>query len=160
MSKIESQRLFLREAVLLAKNTARPLVLHVRDGGNGQAAMEVLDMLKQMGMTNLPIHRHCFTGTAEEHASWSEALPNCYFGITKASLDNEDTRDILLLMSQPSRLLLETDSPYLPMERKLSSTPWDIGLVAERTANLLNIPTPDLVRLCNRNASKLYKLSG
>ena len=93
------------------------LVLHVRDSGTGQAAREVLAMLQDMGMTDLPIHRHCFTGDAGEYFSWCTALPNCYFGIARASLDNQDTTDTLLLMEQPTRLLLETDAPYLPMGR-------------------------------------------
>lgn len=156
-SKIQSQRLFLREAILLANSTGKTLVLHVRDNGNGQAARDVLAMLQNMGMTNLPIHRHCFTGDANEFASWCTALPNCYFGIARASLDNQGTSNILLLMNQPTRLLLETDSPYLPMGNVLS-TPWDIELVADRTAQLLNISTSDLIRCCNRNASMLYRL--
>ena len=157
-SKIQSQRLFLREAIQLAKDTARTLVLHVRDNGTGQAAREVLAMLQDMGMTDLPIHRHCFTGDAGEYFSWCTALPNCYFGIARASLDNQDTTDTLLLMEQPTRLLLETDAPYLPMGRDRLATPWDIELVADRTARLVGIPTPDLIRCCNRNVSMLYRL--
>ena len=156
-SKIESQRLFLREAILLASTTAKTLVLHVRDNGNGQAAREVLAMLQNMGMTDLPIHRHCFTGDANEYDSWCTALPNCYFGIARASLDNQGTSNTLLLMNRPTRLLLETDSPYLPMGHAIA-TPWEIQLIANRTAHLMNISASDLIRCCNRNASMLYRL--
>ena len=38
------------------------LVLHVCNGGSGEAALEVLNLIKELKMKDHPIHRHCFVG--------------------------------------------------------------------------------------------------
>ena len=61
------------------------------DRNTGEAAAEVLDLLRSMDMTNHKIHRHCFVGGEEEYIQWSTSLPNCYFSISPVTVRNPGT---------------------------------------------------------------------
>ena len=50
--KLKGQRRFLRLAFQLAKQLDKVLILHVRDRNTGEAAAEVLELLRSMDMTN------------------------------------------------------------------------------------------------------------
>ena len=116
------------------------------------AAKNVHDLLEDMDMLNHPIHRHCFIGGQEEYKQWSTDMPNCYFSISPVTVDDSRTMNALSSLDGHKRLLLETDASYL------AQYPWDILDVAEKAARHLNMSVTDIVRLCNRNAARLYNL--
>ena len=149
----KAQLLFLRQGVRLAKRINKVLVLHVRDPGNGQAAPKVLDLLMEEGMHNHPIHRHSFTGGEDEYLIWRKYLPNCYFSISPKSVKVSSTVAWLSELKEKDHLILETDAPYLH-----KPNPWCVYQVAEETARHLKMSTQSLIRICNRNAAKLYNL--
>ena len=60
--KIKAQKRFLRLCLQLAKRENKVLVLHVRDGGSGEAALDVLNLIKELKMEEHLIHLHCFVG--------------------------------------------------------------------------------------------------
>lgn len=151
--KIDAQRQFLRLTFQLVKRLDKVLVLHVRDKGTGEAAKEVLSLLLECDLSNTRIHRHCFVGGEEEYRQWSTSLPNCYFSISSASLKDSRTIAWLLLLEKPDRLILETDSPYL------ADDPMGIYDIAEVVAHYFGITTSELIRVCNKNAAKLYNLA-
>lgn len=150
--KIQAQRQFLSLSLHLAKQKNMVLILHVRDGGSGAAALEVLSLLQELDMVNHPIHRHCFVGGEEEYRQWTTILPNCYFSISPVTLRDPKTMYALSSLDNRKRLLLETDSSYL------IDFPWSISKVAEEAALSLDMTMTELVEVCNRNAARLYNL--
>ena len=151
--KKESQRLFLRGVLPLADQHNLALVLHCRDDGDGAAAKEVKLLLKELALTHLPIHRHCFIGSVKEMRDWLNTFPNVMFGLTLKSLDKMDAAFLSELKLQ--KILLETDSPYF---RKHATNSWQVHCVARKLSTLKNIPLSVLVDVCNANARKLYGL--
>ena len=150
--KLKGQRRFLRLAFQLAKQLDKVLILHVRDRNTGEAAAEVLDLLRSMDMTNHKIHRHCFVGGEEEYIQWSTSLPNCYFSISPVTVRNPGTMRALSSLDNRKRLLLETDSAYL------ADDPWCVNEVAGEAARSLNMTMSEFVGVCNKNAARLYSL--
>ena len=150
--KLKGQCRFLRLAFQLAKQLDKVLILHVRDRNTGEAAAEVLNLLRSMDMTNHKIHRHCFVGGEEEYIQWSTSLPNCYFSISPVTVRNPGTMRALSSLDNCKRLLLETDSAYL------ADDPWCVNEVAGEAARSLNMTMSEFVRVCNKNAARLYNL--
>ena len=150
--KIKAQEQFLRLCLQLAKRENKVLVLHVRDDGSGKAAFDVLELIKELKMTDHPIHRHCFIGGEKEHEDWTTALPNCYFSISPVTVDSPQTMNALSTLDNRKRLLLETDSDYL------ADFPWSVSKVAEDASRSLGMTMTELVGVCNKNATRLYNL--
>ena len=155
--KLETQRQFLRLVLPLAKELGKVIVLHVRSKDKDEqatAAQETLKELLDAGLSNAPIHRHCFVGGIEEYNDWSSKLPNCYFSLSSKSVKDSKTVACLKSVGRPDRLILETDSPYLVNTER----PWMAYKNGEKAAQIMGIPTIELIRVCNRNAARLYNL--
>ena len=150
--KIKAQKRFLRLCLQLAKRENKVLVLHVRDGGSGEAALDVLNLIKELKMEDHPIHRHCFVGGEQEYKDWSSDLPNCYFSISPVTVLSSDTMNALRTLGNRKRLLLETDADYL------AEFPWSVCKVAEDASRSLGMTMTELVGVCNKNAARLYNL--
>ena len=56
---------------------------------------------------------------------------------------------------RPDRFLLEMDSPYLDKYER----PWMAYKNGVKAAEIMCIPTMELVRVCNKNAAKMYSLT-
>ena len=150
--KLEGQRTFLRLVFQLAKDQNKVLVLHVRDKGTGEAAKEVLKVLKEMNMQQHRIHRHCFVGKEEEYSQWYTSLPNCYFSISPVTINDPVTMSALRTQDFRKRILLESDANYI------GKFPWVVNNVASRAAWSLGMTMTELVWECNKNAARLYSL--
>ncbi len=61
------------------------------------------------------------------------------FGFTAPLLEVPATSQALATLSL-DRVLLETDSPYLPSVRGQINTPWQIESVARGVASILHLP--------------------
>lgn len=127
---------FFQECVLLSKNVQKPLVIHCRDSGNGEAANIALNVFEDSDALQLEIHRHCFSGTIEELTLWIDKLPNVKFGITSKHLTANTLKKIPL-----NKLLLESDSPNLS-----AHGPLVISSLATQVSKILNIPPTILIK--------------
>ena len=76
----------------------------------------------------------------------------CYFSISPVAV--KDPRSVYALSSLDGRkrLLLETDASYL------AQYPWNISKCAKKSAQSLDITLTESMRVCNRNAVRLYSL--
>ena len=150
-----NQETFLRKAVSLCVRHGKALVVHCRDAGTGEASNKTLTVLQDLQATELPVHRHCFSAGPLEMERWLSTCPIVIFGFTSTLLSNPQTMEAAKKLDV-NRILLETDSPYLPMEKHAVNTPWHILPIVEKVAHLKNLPFSILVQITNRNARKLY----
>ena len=155
--KIETQRQFLRLALSLAKQLGKVIVLHIRSENHdmeAKAAQQALEIILDLGLQEAWIHRHCFVGGVEEFNQWSSLLPNCFFSLSRKSVADSRTQACLMSAGRPDRFLLETDSPYLDKHER----PWMAYENGVKAAEIMGIPKMELVRVCNKNAAKMYSL--
>ena len=151
-SKKEAQRQFLRLCFQFAKRSDKVIVIYVRDERTGKAVEKCLFILEECEIQNARIHHHCFVGGEQENRDWSSTLPSCYFSISSLSLEDRRTKALLSVLKTPVRLMIETDAPYLVAE------PVSVYDIAKGLADYFNMTTSQLIRVCNRNAAKLYHL--
>ncbi|XP_052685322.1 putative deoxyribonuclease TATDN2 [Crassostrea angulata] len=143
--KLAHQRAFPRKVLPIAKEMDLTLVVHCRDPNTGCAAREFLSILEDLHLTDLRIHRHCFTGNAVEAMTWIPRLPNVKFGFTSNLLRLSGAADVLCAIPM-SNVLLESDAPYLPpTSRGNTNTPWALLPVARRIAELKGVGLSDVL---------------
>ena len=63
---LHSQMDLLSDLLVLAIETKKPVVLHCRDFGPGEAAGHVLDLINMLDMGDHIFHRHCFMESVSE----------------------------------------------------------------------------------------------
>ena len=137
------------------------LVLHLRgvsDRDCSDVLLAGLHYVKKACYSNQLIHLHCFTGNQAMVEYWLEDFPNVYFGFT-ARVTSFNTEQIDGLRAVPTnRLLLETDSPYMPVEgQNRVNTPAYIGDVGEVVARVRGMPLRELLETTLENGIRLYQ---
>lgn len=144
------------------------LVLHLRSktSSDCSAYRRGLELVEAACGRYQPVHLHCFTGDSGVVATWTYTFPNCHFGFTAAVAGFNESQTGALRTIRPSRLLLETDSPYLsPVTRAgnnagraLINTPIFIGDVAQMIATARGVPVSDILGWTRENGRRLYSL--
>jgi TatD DNase family protein len=130
-----------------------PVVIHTRN-----TEREMWDVFKSY--SKLPRgHMHCFSGSI----AWLEYVleRGFYVGFDgNVTYKNAENLRELARRVPGSRLLLETDSPYLPPagRRGERNEPGNVRITAEFLANLRGESSQALVEMTSRNARELYKL--
>ena len=130
-----------------------PVVIHTRN-----TEREMWDVFKSY--SKLPRgHMHCFSGSI----AWLEYVLECGFYVGfdgNVTYKNAENLRELARRVPGSRLLLETDSPYLPPagRRGERNEPGNVRITAEFLANLRGESSQALVEMTSRNARELYKL--
>lgn len=162
-----SQKRCFAAQVSLAATIRLPLFVHDRD-----ASIETLQILEQEllrgGDTDLSrVVIHCFTGTASALQAYLEA--GCSIGITGWVSDKRRGQALRELIPKIplSRLLIETDAPYLrpqnaPLpqgkKNKRRNTPDLLGYVASTLAELLGVSKTTVQQHSSDNAKRLFNL--
>ena len=144
---------FSRLAPLAAKHK-KTLVLHCR---GPSTAERVLSVLKELGLTSIKIHFHCFTESFQVAEQWMAACSHICFGIGTQVLSNPVVADTATKLPIDN-MVLESDAPYQPIVPGDMNTPWCISVVAERIAMMRNVPVNDLLHLCGANTRYIYSL--
>jgi TatD DNase family protein len=154
-----AQQSFLREFLDRTRDRGKVIVLHCR-GRQGQAARDTLQILKELGLQNHRIHRHCFAGTGAELEEWSSLLPNCYFGFTQTFVNDSRDPGLSYAVSRLpiERVLVESDSPWLHERKHLRNTPWNLPKYSIELARLKMLPVSLLLQHAAVNARELYQL--
>ena len=149
----EQQEEVLRNQIRLAKKVKRPLVLHERE-----AHCDMIRILKDEHAWEVKGVIHCFTGGPQEVENYvdlgffvSLAGPVTF---SKSTMLQEAVKQIPL-----DRLMVETDSPYLtpvPFRGKRPNEPAMVVSVAEKVAELFELPLEDLAKITSHNAHALF----
>ncbi len=151
----EDQRRAFRAQLRLARRLALPVVLHIRD-----AWPEALGILDEEGLPAAGGVVHCFTGGEDEaRASLARGL---YLGVTGiATYPHADALRRALSGVPLERLLVETDSPFLPaqaVKRERPNRPALVRHVAIALAEILGRPFEEVARHTADNTARLFRL--
>lgn len=151
-TKPEQRRVF-RKQLQLAKCYNKPVYLHCRDAFND---------FKEILTEFLPIKGvvHCFTGTKEE-AEW--IINNgLYIGITGWIFDERRNQELIkaLEIIPIELIMVETDAPYLSINRKRDSLPQDIIEIIHEIQRLKQIPKDiDVENIIYKTTCDFFQLS-
>ena len=152
-----NQRAAFVQQIELAVARQLPLFVHDRDSDG-----EVAELLERNGAEPSQVVVHCFTGDAKTLAAYNER--GYYIGITGWVADPKRGQTLRQLVPTipPTRLLLETDAPYLwprnaPDKPKggrnePSYLPW----VAQQIAAVSDWTMEDLASTTTANARRLF----
>ena len=140
------------------------VVLHIRGGKDDplseKASQDCFQIIQEQCPSQQKIHLHCFSGGTQELKLWSGGFPNCYFGVTGKAVSFNKRQQEALQRIPLERLLLETDSPHLPVLKGLHTmTPAYIGDVAARVAFIRKEPISLLLDKTRVNGERLYSES-
>lgn len=154
-SNIEEQiRIFDIQASLADKYDL-PVILHVRDSGNGE--IEELTITKIKQFPNLRGIFHCFVGGKKlADFAISQGFFISFSGIITFK-KSDQLRDVLPLVPL-DLILIETDAPYLaPVpKRGKANHPMYVKYVGEFIADYLNIDHANLAKMVSKNFDMLY----
>jgi TatD DNase family protein len=152
LSPPEDQRRAFRTHIALSRETAKPLVVHVRD-----AWEDALAILEQEGAERVVLH--CFSG---DEAVVKEAGARGYFLSFAGNVtypNAEGLRAAVALVGE-ERLLAETDSPFLsPQSRRgTENSPTNVLLVLQAIAESRSLDLDRMVQVTTDNALRAFPL--
>jgi TatD DNase family protein len=152
-STLPQQQEALRVQCQWAKSLGVPIILHSRE-----ATDETLEIIQQEQDGRLKGVFHCFSGTeAQAKAIFDQGFCIGIGGVV--TYPKTHLRELLRTLG-PERVVLETDSPYLPpvpYRGKRNESAY-IALVAEACALAWGMQIKDVGRITSKTARKLFNL--
>ncbi|CAN5261954.1 TatD family hydrolase [soil metagenome] len=148
------QRRAFSEQLALARETARPVVVHTRDAADDTAAM-----VREAGEAGVRGVLHCFTGPLQ--LAEAALAAGWYISFSGIVTFPRFTDDALLRLVPGDRLLVESDSPYLapvPNRGKRNEPAW-VTLTLARMAAARGIETSALGAATADNARRFFGLA-
>ena len=150
--KQKQREVFVKQIEIAAKMEL-PIMVHSRDATN--ETLEIIkankDKLKHSGLI------HCFSGSAEIAKEYAKL--GFYISVG-GSITFKNARNIPDVIRQCgiNNVILETDCPYLSPEpfRGKVNEPKNIPLVAEKIADILDLPYSQVEEITTNNALKLF----
>lgn len=149
----DQQKEALTIQVQWAKKLGLPIVIHCRE-----SIPETIDLLKPLADADLKGVFHCFTGTLEQAQAIVEM--GFYLGIGGVATFKNGGLDKVLPAVEASRLLLETDCPYLapvPHRGKRNESSY-VPLIAQKVAEITQTSLAELAAATTTNAQALFSL--
>lgn len=146
----------LDEQVRWALDYSLPLIIHCREAY--PELLEVLEPYRTSGLTGI---FHSFTGTADDVARLLE-YSGFMLGINGVVTFKKSSLPEVLKEVPLSRLVLETDSPYLapvPYRGKRNESAYLVK-VAEKLGDVYGLPLEKIAAETTENALKLFKIAG
>ena len=137
----------------LAKKLHLPIVIHARESFD-----EIFDVLNITNDDKLRGVFHSFSGTSEQ--AGKAMSYGFYLGVGGIVTFKNGGLDKILNDIPLERIILETDSPYLspaPKRGKRNESA-NIRIIAERIAQIKNIPVQHVASVTTSNANKLFNL--
>lgn len=148
----EIQQAAFRAQLALARELDLPVVVHDRE-----AHADCLEILKEF--PGIRAEYHCFSGSLE----YAKELIKLGFYLSfngTLTFKNAKTAPIVAAAIPKERVLIETDSPYLaPVpHRGKRNDPRLVYLVAEKLAELWNMPPSEVAEITARNGKEFFKI--
>lgn len=130
-----------------------PIVIHSRNS-TGEC-IEVVSKYIEKGLRGV---FHCFGGTIEEANQIAEM--GFYMGIGGVLTFKKSGLDAVIKELGLDKIVLETDAPYLaPVPyRGKRNEPAYIPLIAQKLADVMQLPLEEVAAITTENAKKLFRL--
>eukprot|EP01112_Ceratiomyxa_fruticulosa_P022388 TRINITY_DN8176_c0_g1_i3.p1 TRINITY_DN8176_c0_g1~~TRINITY_DN8176_c0_g1_i3.p1 ORF type:complete len:309 (+),score=59.67 TRINITY_DN8176_c0_g1_i3:115-1041(+) len=150
----EVQReIFIRQ-LRIAVSVGKPIVIHTRE-----AEDDTIAIMKEHVPREWHCHIHCFTSSLNLANAILDNFPNSFIGITGVVTfgSAQGVRDVVKAVPL-TRLLLETDSPYMapiPFRGKTCHSGY-IPHVAAKIAEVKGVPLPEVLQVIRENTRKMY----
>ncbi|MBR1792194.1 MAG: TatD family hydrolase [Bacteroidales bacterium] len=138
----------------LAERYDKPVALHIRN-----AYDEFFQLIERRGRSSYRGVLHCYSGTLEQ--AWRAVEMGFYLGIGGVLTYKKSTLPYIVSEIPLERLLLETDAPYLapvPFRGHRNESAYIVH-VAERMADIKQIPVARVADVTTANALSLFRLS-
>jgi TatD DNase family protein len=148
-----------RAHIEIARRVGKPLVIHVRDGGqttDGEALADTFELLRAESV-GLTVVLHCFSAPAARAIQAAEWGWYCSFAGNVTYPRSDDLREAAAAV--PDELLLvETDSPFLAPQpvRGRPNQPANVVETAKVVAGVRGIGYGQLEQLVEANASRVF----
>ena len=136
------QRRVLTEALVLALEKKKPVVIHCRGYGAPQAATDLTRIAREVLPPFFPLYFHCFFESLSTFKILRSSFPNSIFGFSSKILSHPSLSELTSLCPL-SHIVLETDAPYL------TNFP---GVVKEAAAHLARAHGLSTQRVCTITA--------
>jgi TatD DNase family protein len=155
----EDQHRAFRAHIEIARRVGKPLVIHVRDGGqttDGEALADTFELLRAEA-TGVTVVLHCFSAPAVRALQAAEWGWFCSFAGNTTYPRSEALRGSAAAV--PDELLLvETDSPFLSPQpvRGRPNQPAHVVETARAIAELRGIEYEGLERIVEANAQRVF----
>lgn len=148
------QQQAFRQQLEMARGLDAPVAIHSRE-----AEKDTLDILSDMGFAGRPLVWHCFGGDAELAR---RILDMGFFISVPGPVTYAKNEALARAVAEIplSRLLIETDSPFLTAEpwRGKRNEPCYLGFTAVRVAQILGLPPETVWRATADNAAAFFGL--
>lgn len=150
-SNKDFQKLAFQKQIELANDLKLPVSIHTRDSIDDTIAIIRKNSLKNSGVL------HCCPFNTELVKHGLEAGLYIAFGGT-CTFKNSKNVNKIVDMVPLSRMLIETDSPYLAPEpvRGTRNDSSNLKYVVQKLAELKNISTEEIAKTTYQNAQKLF----
>ena len=152
MKDAAKQHALLREQLNLVKEIDFPVSIHCRDAyGDLSIFLEEFKPLK--GVV------HCYSDGLEMAEKFMEMGLHISFTANITYPPNDDLREVAKGIPV-ERLLLETDSPFLPGQSKRGqrNDPGTVFEIADILASIHDVPTDEIIDQTTKNAISLFNL--
>ncbi|MDZ7740033.1 MAG: TatD family hydrolase [Bacteroidales bacterium] len=150
---VKEQETAFREQLRIAKKEKLPVVIHSRE-----SLEEIITIIDDEGTEGLEGVFHSFTGTIEQ----AREVINRGFMIGAGGIVTfkNSGLDKIIEAVDIENIILETDSPYLspvPKRGKRNESSYLLH-IAEKLAELKNLPLKEIARITTANSINLFKL--
>ncbi|MGL4946470.1 MAG: TatD family hydrolase [Cetobacterium sp.] len=145
------QQKIFRQQLELARRVNKPVVIHTRD-----AMEDTVNILKEY--PDLTGVIHCYPGSIE---TAKVLIDRFYLGIGGTLTFKNAKKTVEVVKDIPlDRIVIETDSPYLtpvPFRGKRNE-PIYVENIAQKIAEIKELPLEEVVKITTENAKKLYRI--
>jgi TatD DNase family protein len=155
----DDQRHAFRVQIEIARRVGKPLVIHVRDGGqttDGEALADAFELLRAEA-TGVTVVLHCFSAPAERALQAADWGWYCSFAGNVTYPRSEPLREAAAAVPD-DLLLVETDSPFLSPQpvRGRPNQPAHVVETARAVAATRGVDYDELERLVEANAARVF----
>jgi len=152
----QQQIAVFRKQIQIAKKYNKPLYLHCRGKTEHDDSFE--DMVNILNDEQYFYGIvHCFTGNVKQATTFIEM--GFYIGITGWIYDKRRNKELCeaLQVIPIGRIMVETDAPWLSIDKSRKSMPLDTAFIAEKVALIKQVPYDDAVKIFYKNTYNLFK---
>ncbi len=154
LSPRELQQEVFKTQISLAKEVDLPIVIHDRD-----AHGDTLKIIKQERASLVGGVLHCFSGSSEMAL---ECIKMGFYISFAGPVTYPNARRLIKVVEDVplERMLVETDCPWLSPEpqRGKRNEPAYVQYVAEKIAEIKNMPLEEVIRITTKNAKDVFRL--